>query len=74
MPDIHFIHHNAILPFDWQSIRQIFELDCPVPAESWGVHWFNGSPHTRPWLTRIGPGNYRNYNNTFSRICRENAL
>ena len=73
-PGAQIVPCSKILPFPWDNLPLIFDTITPLPKDSWGVHWFNGSPVARAWVARITLDNYRRFDNTFSQLCRDHDL
>jgi len=53
---IEVVPDAVVYPFTWQQIPDIFDKVSPIPDNTFGIHWFGGSPLATKWSYKLTPG------------------
>lgn len=60
---------NYLFPFTFMEMNKIFRENHIIPNETVGMHWFAGIAY--PWINEYTEDNYKTFDSTFSKLCRE---
>lgn len=67
------LKNETVYNFDWTMIEYNYQTGVDITAfskESIGYHWFGGHPLSQMFNNVLNEDNYKDYNTTFCRLCK----